>query len=227
MARTGARRRPDPLDPAQAAAARAAGALGLPLVSAGAALVWGLLVAALVVAVLRAAVVDLFDDREWTMPVVRWVEGLDAGWLVPVVLVAVVLAVGAGALGCWLSVRRLRRGGVPDAAAVTLRGAALGTALQAVLSTLSSWLLGLLMLLGGVVAAWVVVLAWVLLSIGASALVGWLAGPRTWLAIARREARRAAAEVAAAAGAPPIAPPVPPAGPPAAPHPHVSGPPSA
>ena len=217
------RRRADPLDPAQAAAARAAGALGLPLVSAGAALVWGLLVAALVVAVLRAAVVDLFDDREWTMPVVRWVEGLDAGWLVPVVLVAVVLAVGAGALGCWLSVRRLRRGGVSDAVGVTLRGAALGTALQAVLSTLSSWLLGLLMLLGGIVAAWVVVLAWALLSIGASVLVGWVAGPRTWLAIARREARRAAT----AAGAPPLAPPAPPAGQSTGPHPHVSGPPSA
>lgn len=216
-------RRPDPLDPVQAAAARAAGALGLPLVSAGAALVWGLLVAALVVAVLRAAIVDLFDDREWTMPVVRWVEGLDAGWLVPVVLVAVVLAVGAGALGCWLSVRRLRRGGVEDAVAVTLRGAALGTALQAALSTLSSWLMGLLMLLGGLVAAWVVVLAWVLLSIGASALVGWLAGPRTWLAIARREARRRAT----VAAAPPLGPPAPPAGTPAAPHPHASGSPSA
>ena len=57
------------------------------------------------------------------------------------------VAVGAMALGCWLSTRRMRRAGVPSAAAVTFRGAAIGTALQAVLSTLSSWLLGLVVLL--------------------------------------------------------------------------------
>jgi hypothetical protein len=73
---------------------------------------------------------------------------------------------------------------------VTVRGAALGTGLQAVLSTLSGWLLGLLMLLTGVVGFWVVAALWVIASIAFSTLIGWLAGPRTWLAIARREARR-------------------------------------
>ena len=84
----------------------------------------------------------------------------------------------------------MRRAGVVGAAAVTLRGAALGTGLQAVLSTLSSWLLGLLVLLTGVVGFWIVASIWVVLSIAVSALIGWLAGPRTWLAIARRESRR-------------------------------------
>ncbi|MDR7233985.1 hypothetical protein [Agrococcus sp. BE272] len=191
--------RPDPLRPEQRAAVRAAGATGLALVATGAGLAWGLLVVAIALAVLRAAVIDLFDDREWGMAVVRWIEGLDASWLVPIVLALVLLAVGLIALGCWWSTRRMRRAGVVGAAAVTLRGAALGTGLQAVLSTLSSWLLGLLVLLTGVVGAWIVAALWVVAGAALSALIGWLAGPRTWLAIARREARRAAATAAAAA----------------------------
>ncbi|KAA6436252.1 hypothetical protein FQ330_02245 [Agrococcus sediminis] len=191
--------RPDPLRPEQRAAVRAAGATGLALVATGAGLAWRLLVVALVLAVLRAAVIDLFDDREWGMAVVRWIEGLDASWLVPIVLALVLLAVGLVALGAWWSTRRMRRAGVVGAAAVTLRGAALGTGLQAVLSTLSSWLLGLLgllVLLTGVVGAWIVAALWVVAGAALSALIGWLAGPRTWLAIARREARRAAATAA-------------------------------
>lgn len=197
--------RPDPLRPEQRAAVRAAGATGLALVATGAGLAWGLLVVAVVLAVLRAAVIDLFDDREWGMAVVRWIEGLDASWLVPIVLALVLLAVGLVALGCWWSTRRMRRAGVVGAAAVTLRGAALGTGLQAVLSTLSSWLLGLLVLLTGVVGAWIVAALWVVAGAALSALIGWLAGPRTWLAIARREARRAAATAAAREGARPSA----------------------
>ncbi|RWR25121.1 hypothetical protein D8Y24_03265 [Agrococcus lahaulensis] len=192
--------RPDPLRPEQRAAVRAAGATGLALVATGAGLAWGLLVVALVLAVLRAAVIDLFDDREWGMAVVRWIEGLDASWLVPIVLALVLLAVGLIALGCWWSTRRMRRAGVVGAAAVTLRGAALGTGLQAVLSTLSSWLLGLLVLLTGVVGAWIVAALWVVAGAALSALIGWLAGPRTWLAIARREARRATATAAVPGG---------------------------
>lgn len=182
---------PDPLSPEQRAAVRAAGGIGLSLVAAGASLVWGLLVAALVLAILRAAVIDLFDDVEWGLTVVAWIEQLDVSWLAPLVLALVLLAVGAIALGCWLSTRRMQRAGVLGATAVTLRGAALGTGLQAVLSTLSSWLLGLLTLLTGVVGFGIVASIWVVASILVSALIGWLAGPRTWLAIARREARRA------------------------------------
>ncbi|MGC5076226.1 hypothetical protein [Agrococcus sp. DT81.2] len=183
---------PDPLDAEQRTAVRRAGATGLALVGAGASLVWGLLVAALVLLIVRSAVIDLFDDVEWGRSVVDWIEQLDVTPLAPLVLGLVLLAVGAMALGCWLSTRRMRRAGVPEAAAVTLRGAALGTALQAVLSTLSSWLLGLVVLLTGVVGFWLITAVYVVGSIIASTLIGWLAGPRTWLAIARREARRAA-----------------------------------
>ncbi|WAC67164.1 hypothetical protein OVA14_05310 [Agrococcus sp. SL85] len=188
-------RRPDPLTPAQRAAAARAGGVGLALVSAGAAVGSGLLAASLVVAALRWAIIDLFDDEAWTMPVARWVQGLDASWLVPIVLVLVLLAVAAGALGCWLSARRLAAGGVPDPVGVTVRGAALGTGLQAVLTTASSWLLGLLVLLGGALAGWLVAALWIALSVLSSALIGWLAGPRTWAAIARRQARLAAPDL--------------------------------
>lgn|GEM_PF-3024540 len=191
----------DPLDAGQRAAVRAAGSIGLALVAAGASLVWGLLVAAIVLLLVRSVVVDLFDDVAWGRSVVAWVEQLDGTPLAPIVLGLVLLAVGTGALGCWLSTRRMHRAGVPAAAAVTFRGAALGTGLQAVLSTLSSWLLGLLVLLTGVVGFWIVVAIYVVGSIVVSTLIGWLAGPRTWLAIARREARRAAgAEHPAARG---------------------------
>lgn len=182
---------PDPLGVEQRAAVRRAGATGLALVAAGASLIWGLLVAAVVLLILRAAVIDLFDDAEWSRSIVDWIEGIDGAPLVLPVLAPVLLAVGAMALGCWLSTRRMRRAGVPAAAAVTFRGAALGTALQAVLSTLASWLLGLTVLLTGVVGFWIVTAIYVVGSILASTLIGWLAGPRTWLAIARREARRA------------------------------------
>lgn len=188
---------PDPLGPQQRAAVKSAGAIGLSLVAAGASLVWGMLVAALVLVLIRALVVDLFDDVEWGRGVVDWVEQLDAGWLVPLVLVLLLLAVGTIALGCWLSTRRMRAAGVIGATAVTLRGAAIGTGLQAALSTLSSWLLGLLVLLTGVIGFWIIASIWVVLSIAVSALIGWLAGPRTWLAIARREARRANASLVA------------------------------
>ncbi|WP_026372836.1 hypothetical protein [Agrococcus lahaulensis] len=192
MSRAAARaQHPDVLDQAQRAAVRSAGGVGLSLVAGGASLIWGMLAAALVVIVLRAAIIDLFDGVEWGLAVVDWIERLDASWLVPVVLVLVVLAVAAGALGCWLSTRRMRRAGVVAPAAVTLRGAALGTALQAALSTLSSWLLGLLTLLTGTLGFWLAAGIWVLASIAVSTLIGWLAGPHTWLAIARREARRA------------------------------------
>lgn len=184
---------PDPLDAEQRSAVRRAGATGLALVGAGASLVWGLLVAAIVMLIVRSAVIDLFDDVEWGRSVVDWVEQLDVTPLAPLVLGLVLLAVGAMALGCWLSTRRMRRAGVPEAAAVTLRGAALGTALQAVLSTLSSWLLGLVVLVTGVVGFWLIAAVHVVGSIIASTLIGWLAGPRTWLAIARREARRSTA----------------------------------
>lgn len=194
--------RPDPLDPQQRAAVVSAGGIGLALVAAGAGLVWGLLAAALVLVIIRAVVVDLFDDVAWGRGIVTWIEQLDAGWLVPLVLGLVLLAVGAIALGCWLSTRRMRRAGVVGAAAVTFRGAALGTGLQAVLSTLSSWLLGLLVLLTGVVGFWIIASIWVVLSIMISALIGWLAGPRTWLAIARREARRAVLPIAGSAPRP-------------------------
>lgn len=182
---------PDPLDAGQRAAVRAAGSIGLALVAAGASLVWGLLVAALVLLLVRSVAVDLFDDVAWGRSVVAWVEQLDGTPLAPIVLGLVLFAVGAMALGCWLSTRRMHRAGVPAAAAVTFRGAALGTGLQAVLSTLSSWLLGLLVLLTGVVGFWIVAAIYVVGSIVVSTLIGWLAGPRTWLAIARREARRA------------------------------------
>lgn len=199
MSPRGARRPkpPDPLDAQQRAAVKSAGAIGLSLVAAGAGLVWGLLVAALVLAVIRSVLIDLFDDVEWGRSVIAWIEQLEPGWLVPLVLVLVLLAVGTIAMGCWLSVRRMRRVGVVGATAVTMRGAAIGTGLQAVLSTLSSWLLGLLVLLTGVVGFWIIVSIWVVASIAVSALIGWLAGPRTWLAIARREARRDGSPLAA------------------------------
>lgn len=193
MSRDRARRpaRTDPLSPSQKAAVQSAGAVGLAFIAAGASLLWGLLVAALVLVILRAAVIDLFDDVDWGRGVIDWIEQLQPGWLAPLVLVLVLLAVGAIALGSWLSARRMRTAGVVGATAVTFRGAAIGTGLQAVLSTLSSWLLGLLVLLTGVVGFWIIAAIWVLLSIIISTLIGWLAGPRTWLAIARREARRA------------------------------------
>ncbi|SFS09185.1 hypothetical protein SAMN04487783_1222 [Agrococcus baldri] len=199
MSPRGARRpKPtDPLDARQRAAVTSAGAIGLSLVAAGAGLVWGLLVAALVLAVIRSVIIDLFDDVEWGRSVIAWIEQLDPGWLVPLVLGLVLLAVAAIALGCWLSVRRMRTAGVVGATAVTVRGAAIGTGLQAVLSTLSSWLLGLLVLLTGVVGFWIIASIWVVASIALSALIGWLAGPRTWLAIARREARRVGPPLAA------------------------------
>lgn len=198
--RIGRARRPDPLDPQQRAAVQSAGGIGLALVAVGASLVWGMLVAAIVLVLIRAVIIDLFDDVAWGRGVIEWVEQLDPGWLVPLVLVLVLLAVGTIALGCWLSTRRMRRAGVVGATAVTLRGAAIGTGLQAALSTLSSWLLGLLVLLTGVIGFWIIASIWVVLSIAISALIGWLAGPRTWLAIARREARRAHEEHASIAG---------------------------
>lgn len=185
--------RADPLSPSQKAAVQSAGAVGLAFVAAGASLLWGLLVAALVLVILRAAVIDLFDDVEWGLGVVEWIEQLQPGWLAPLVLTLVLFAVGAIALGSWLSTRRMRAAGVVGATSVTFRGAAIGTGLQAVLSTLSSWLLGLLVLLTGVVGFWIIASIWVVLSIIISTLIGWLAGPRTWLAIARREARQAGA----------------------------------
>lgn len=197
---------PDVLDAGQRAAVRAAGATGLSLVVAGASLVWGLLVAAVALLVVRWAIVDLFSDVEWGRPVVTWVDGLYGPQLAIPALVLVLVAVGAMALGCWRSTRRMQRAGVPAAAAVTFRGAALGTALQAVLSTVSSWSLWLVVLLTGVAGFWVVTAISVVGSIITSTVVGWLAGPRTWLAIARREARRAA-ERPAGAGMPHPGPP--------------------
>lgn len=196
MRRRRARRpeRPDPLSPQQKAAVQSAGAVGLAFVAAGASLLWGLLVAALVLVILRAAIIDLFDGVEWGRGVIDWVEQLQPGWLAPLVLTLVLLAVASIALGSWLSTRRMRAAGVVGATSVTFRGAAIGTGLQAVLSTLSSWLLGLLVLLTGVVGFWIIASIWVVLSIIISTLIGWLAGPRTWLAIARREARKAVAD---------------------------------
>lgn len=196
MSRRRARRpeRPDPLSPQQKAAVQSAGAVGLAFVAAGASLLWGLLVAALVLVILRAAIIDLFDGVEWGRGVIDWVEQLQPGWLAPLVLTLVLLAVASIALGSWLSTRRMRAAGVVAATSVTFRGAAIGTGLQAVLSTLSSWLLGLLVLLTGVVGFWIIASIWVVLSIIISTLIGWLAGPRTWLAIARREARKAVAD---------------------------------
>ncbi len=182
---------PDPLDAAQRAAVRGAGSIGLALVAAGASLVWALLVVAIVVLLVHALVIDLFDDVAWGRSVIEWIEQIDGTPLVAVVVVLVLVAAGAISLGCGLSTRRMRRAGVRAASAVTLRGAALGTVMQAVLSTLSSWLLGLSSLLTGVVGFWIVAAIYVVGSIIASTLIGWLAGPRTWLAIARREARRA------------------------------------
>lgn len=186
----------DPLSAEQRRAAKRAGGLALLLVSAGAAILWAMLAASLVAIVLRFAVLDLVRGAAFEADVERWVSQLDVGWLVPIVLALVAVAVASMAMGCWASMRRLRDGGVVDAAGVTFRGAALGTALQAVLSALSSWLLGLLTLLTGVLGFWIIASIWLVLSLSASALIGWLAGPRLWLALARRAAMRAAVHAA-------------------------------
>jgi hypothetical protein len=183
----------DPLDAAQRAAVRSAGAIGMSFVAGGAALVWGMLVVAAVLLIVRAAVLDLLGHADWSRPVVAWVERLDVSWAVPVVLGLLLLAAGSIWLGTHLSTGRMRRAGIAGAGTVTARGALLGTAIQAVLSCLSSLLLGLVTLLTGVVAFWIVAAIWVVLSIASSMLIGWAAGPMTWLSIARRQARRAAA----------------------------------
>jgi hypothetical protein len=184
--------RVDPLGPEQRAAVRSAGAVGLSLVGAGTALVWGLVVTGAVLLIVRAVFIDLFSHADWGAGAVAWVEQLDLWWAVPIVLGLLLAAGGSVWLGIRLSLGRMRRAGVVGAGAVTARGAVLGTALQAALSTLSSWLLGLVVLLTGGVGFWLVAAIWVVLSIALSTLIGWVAGPMTWLAIARREARRAA-----------------------------------
>lgn len=190
MSRRAARpARVDPLDADQRAAVRSAGALGLSLVAAGAALLWGMVVTGVVLLVVRAIVIDLFAHVVWGGDVVAWVEGLDLRWAVPVVLALLLLAGAAIWLGVRASTGRMRRAGVVGARTVSVRGAVLGTALQALLSTLSSWLLGLVVLLTGVVGFWLVAAIWVVLSVALSTLIGWAAGPMTWLSLARRQAR--------------------------------------
>lgn len=195
MKRAARAARVDPLDAVQRAAVRSAGAIGLSLVAAGAALVWGVVAVWLVLLLVRAIIIDMLRNAAWGRGVVEWVEQLDLSWAVPVVLGLLLLAGGSMWLGIRLSTGRMLRAGVVHAGAVTARGAVLGTALQAVLSTLSNWLLGLAVVLTGAVGIWIVAIIWVVLSIALSTLIGWAAGPMTWLALARREARRASARL--------------------------------
>ncbi|WP_306233753.1 hypothetical protein [Agrococcus beijingensis] len=172
---------------------RSAGAIGMSFVAGGAALLWGLVVVGIVLLIVRAAIIDLLGQADWGREVVAWAERPDLWWALPIVLALLLVAGGSIWLGTHLSAGRMRRAGVAGAGAVTARGALLGTAIQAVLSGLSSLLLGLVTLLTGVVAFWIVAAIWVVLSIASATLIGWAAGPVTWLAIARRQARRAAA----------------------------------
>lgn len=172
-------------------AARSAGAIGLALFASGVNVVLAMLAVGLLLLVLRAFVLDLFGTLpgEAGADVRAWVDGIDATPIAVGAVLGVLLAVGLGAAGVMLSMRILRAAGIEPADRITWRGCVLGTLLQLGLGAVSSWMLGLLWLLAGLLAPWLIVLISVLLSTTASALIGYFAGPGLW----RRQVRRARA----------------------------------
>lgn len=179
-ARARAERSAQQLLPDVRRAANAAGGWGLTLFSAGTNLLVVLLVILLLVWLARVFIHDVFAGTAIAEDVFAWFDGLDP---TPLIVTAAVLLIAAGgciAAAAAISIRILRRAGVPDAAALTWRCCILGAALQAVGSLVTGWLLSLLGLLTGAVGLAIVIVLYVVCSTAFSALIGHLAGPRLW-----------------------------------------------
>lgn len=186
------------LDARERRAARDAGAWGLALFAAGVNVVGFVVGVAVVLAVLRTIVLEIFGTLpgEVGVGVQRWVDGLDLTLLAWLAAAAIVVAIGLGWAGVATSTRILRGAGLEPARRITWVGCLLGTMLQLALGVMTSWLLGLLWLLAGLVAPWLLLLFSLALSLTASTLIGYLAGPVLW----RRRVVRHRLRAGAAAG---------------------------
>lgn len=173
-------------------AARDAGGWGLSFVSVGVNLVVALSVVATSVALARWMLLDLVAGSGGIEDAVdAWLASIDpTPWIVTVV-VAVLVAAGLVAIGTSTSVRILRGAGVPRAWHVTWWCSAVGTLVQAAITIVGSGLTTLLGLLTGGLGLGIVVAASLVVSTAISALAGYLAGPRLWVARVRRDAERA------------------------------------
>jgi len=183
-----------PLPPHVRSAARSAGGWGLTLFSTGVNLVVALSVVGTVVALARWFLVELVAGSDGVEEAVAsWLAGIDpTPWIVTIVVVLLVAA-GLMALGATASIRILRRAGIARAREITWWCCGVGTVVQAALSIASGWIMTLVGLLTGVVGLGIVVLIYVVASTALTSLVGYLAGPRLWMARTRRELARAAA----------------------------------
>lgn len=184
--------RPRLLTPAQERAAKRAGGWGLSLFGAGVNLIIAVFAVALLLFVLRLAILDLFGSIEaggFGEQVRGWLDSLDVTALIVAGIGTLVLAGGLMALAVVVSTRLLRDAEVEPARRITWWGCLAGTVLQAVLSLATSALMALLGLLTGVVSLGIIVLIYVVASTGFAALVGWLAGPRYWLSRSRSFAK--------------------------------------
>ncbi|MFC7431429.1 MULTISPECIES: hypothetical protein [unclassified Agrococcus] len=177
-----------PLPPVVRRAARQAGGWGLPLVSAGVNLVVALSVVATIVAIARWFIVELVAGSGGLEDAVAgWLAGIDpTPWIVTIVVV-LLLAAGLVALGATVSVRILRRAGIARARAVTWWCCGIGTLVQGALSLGASALTTLLGLLTGGLALGVAIAIYLVASTVLTSVVGYVAGPRLWMARVRRE----------------------------------------
>ena len=173
-------------------AARDAGGWGMSLVSVGVNLVVALSVVAMVVALARWFLVELVRGSDGVEDAVAaWLDSIDPTPWIVTVAIALVVAAGLVALGAATSIRILRRAGVPRAREITWWCCGVGTLVQGALTVASSGLTALLGLLTGGLGLGIVVAISLVASTALSALVGYLAGPRLWVARVRRDAERA------------------------------------
>lgn len=175
-------------------AARDAGGWGLTLASMGATIVVALSAVATLVAIARWLLVELVAGSEGVEDAVdAWLQRIDPTPWIIMVVVALLVAAGLVALGATASIRILRRAGVPRAREITWWCCGVGTLVQGALTIASSGVTALLGLVTGGLGVPIVVGAWLATSLALSALIGYLAGPRLWVARVRHEAERAAA----------------------------------
>lgn len=166
----------------------------MSLVSAGVNLVVGLAAVATIVALARWFLVELVRGSDGVEDAVdAWLASIDPTPWIITVGVALVIACGLVALGASTSIRILRRAGVPRAVEVTWWCCGVGTLVQGALTVASSGLTALLGLLTGGLGLGIVVAISLVASTMLSALVGYLAGPRLWVARVRRDVERAGA----------------------------------
>lgn len=174
-------------------AALDAGGWGLSLVSAGVNLVVALSVVATGVALARWALRSLVAGADRVEDAVdAWLASIDPTPWIATVVVALLVAAGLVALGTTMSIRILRRGGVPRAREVTWWCCGVGTLVQAAITLVGSGATTLVGLLAGGLGLGIVVVVSLVLSTAVSAFAGYVAGPRLWVARVRREAERGA-----------------------------------